>query len=102
MSFFSNNLVATVSQNNNAFGAGQNMANARGTMSSQASGFKWNANNRMLAPAFKGDNKENEANRSQDNINEEMGANLGGMVNINSLLLIARADNTFSEYGSNA
>ena len=41
--------------------AGQNMANARGTMSSATSGFKWNANNRMLAPAFRGNNKENGA-----------------------------------------
>ena len=49
--------------------AGQNM-NARGTMSSAASGFKWNAGNRLLAPAFRGEQKENGANRSQDNIAE--------------------------------
>ena len=97
MSFFSNNLVATVSQNNNAM-ATQNM-NARGTMSSAASGFKWNSNNRMLAPAFRGDNKENGANRSQDNIDDEQ-ANRGAVININSLLLHARAENTFSEYGT--
>ena len=67
MSFFSNNLVATVSQNNNP------MFNARGTMSSQASAFKWNSNNRMLAPAFRADNKEQgAAHRSQDNMAEEM------------------------------
>ena len=87
MSFFSNNLVATVSQNNNA------MANARGTMSSQASAFKWNANNRMLAPAFRADSKEiGAANRSQDNMAEELNNvnNQAGVVNINSLLLHAR------------
>ena len=70
-------------------------------MSSQASGFKWNANNRMLAPAFRGENKENGANRSQDNIVEEqVNGNLGDVVNINNLLLHARAENTFSEYGT--
>ena len=99
MSFFSNNLVATVSQNAMA---GQNM-NARGTMSSATSGFKWNNNNRLLAPAFRGDNKENGANRSQDNIDEgQANRNPSGVVNINSLLLNARAENTFSEYGTRA
>ena len=74
-------------------------------MSSQASGFKWNANNRMLAPAFKGDNKENNAaNRSQDNIGDEQaaGTNNMGVINVNSLILNARAQQTFSEYGTSS
>ena len=77
--------------------------NARGTMSSAASGFKWNNNNRLLAPAFRGEKKENGTNRSQDNIDEnQANRDQGGVININSLLLHARAENTFSEYGTSA
>ena len=71
----------------------------RVTISSQASGFKWNANNRLLASAFSGENKENNENRSQGMLEEQFSNNLG-VININNLVLNARAQQTFSEYGT--
>ena len=77
MSFFSNNLLAGANQSNNqgvpaaAGGASQNQ-NPRVTMSSagksMASNFKWSINNRALAPAFVGENKENGPNASHEEI----------------------------------
>ena len=70
--------------------------NARGTMSSAGksfaqSGFKWSMNNRALAPAFVGENKENGVNGSLDNIDEARNVNSSnngvGVLGVRSLVM---------------